>query len=102
MTPEQLIVQLSQRLDAMEKELLFLRRIKTFKLGLGNTSINMDRQGFWVGNSSFTEATTAPYPATSIDINGNLLPKGGVSGSFAADTGSPIIGVTNGIITSIA
>lgn len=102
MTPEQLISQLSQRLDAMEKELLFLRRIKTFKLGLGDTSINMDRQGFWIGKASFTEATTSPYAATSIASNGDFTPKGGVTGAFLADGGAPTVTVTRGIITSIA
>lgn len=101
MNTEQIILQLVQRIDAMEKELLFLRRIKTFKLGTGDTSISMDRQGLWVGKNSFTDATTSPYTATSIAINGDFTPKGGVTGSFAADGGSPSVTVTRGIITSI-
>lgn len=102
MTPEQLIVQLSRRLDAMEKELLFLRHIKTFKLGAGDTSISMDRQGLWVGKNSYVDATTSPYPATSIAANGDFTAKGGVTGSFLADGGAPTVTVTRGIITSIA
>jgi hypothetical protein len=102
MTTEQVIAQLVQRVNAMEKELLFLRRIKTFKLGLKDLSINMSSQGLWLGIESFDDAITPPFPVTSIDIQGNLRPKGGISGSFAADGGSPVVGVTNGIITSIA
>lgn len=101
MNTEQIVSQLVQKIDAMEKELLFLRRIKTFKLGLGDTSVNIDRQGLWIGKASFVEATTAPYPVTSIDILGNFRPKGGVSGSFIGDGGSPTVSVTDGIITSI-
>ena len=102
MNTEQVILQLVQRIDAMEKELLFLRRIKTFKLGSGDTSISMDRQGVWIGKNSFIDATTSPYPATSIASNGDFTPKGGVTGSFLADGGAPTVTVTRGIITSIA
>lgn len=101
MTTEQMIAHLMERVDILEKELLFLRRVKLFKFGLGDKSVNIDKNGLWIGKESFTEATTAPYPATSIDINGNIYPKGGVSGSFAGNGGSPSVTVTRGIITSI-
>lgn len=81
----------------------FLTEVKEFKLGEKDTSIKMDQQGLWVGKDKYSEATTGtPVPSTAIAMDGDFYPKGGVTGSFDADGGSPTVTVTRGIITDIS
>ena len=109
MTTEEYIAQLekalsslSSRVEELEKQIVFTRTMKQFKMGAGDSSINMDGQGLWIGKNAYNTAITYPYTATTISINGDFYAKNGVNGGFTAGLTGPYVTVTHGIITSIA
>lgn len=100
------LLQKMERLEMKVAELAYtpiikLTDIQEFELGRGTVSVKMSKDGLWAGKNKYSEAATSTPAGTAISSNGDFYPKGGVTGSFVADGGSPTIQVVRGIVTSI-
>lgn len=94
------IEKLERSISLLSKSFKFLD-IEELTVGRGDTSLKIGPEGIWLGKNKFTQATTGGA-GTAIAMNGDIYPKGGVSGSFISADGTPkTITVTRGIISSI-
>lgn len=78
------------------EQLKRLNDIREMRMGAGDTAFHADQEGFWWGKETMASAKTG---GTAILMDGNIYPKGGVSGTSTPMTGG--VTVVRGIVTAI-